>query len=141
MAESSRKIRALGLCSGGLDSRLAARVIQNQGIDVVLISFETPFFSSQKAREAAVQLSLPLHIEKITDIYLEMLRNPPVGYGKYMNPCMDCHALMFRLAGDRMKEEGYDFLSVGRCWGSGPCPRPVPRSGMWKSTPAMTATS
>ena len=39
-----------------------------------------------------------------------------------MNPCMDCHALMFRLAGEIMRAQGFDFSSAGKCWGSGPCP-------------------
>jgi tRNA U34 2-thiouridine synthase MnmA/TrmU len=120
MVETSGKVRALGLCSGGLDSRLAAKVIQNQGIEVTLVSFETPFFSAEKAREAARQLSLPIHVVNITDIYLEMLRNPPVGYGKYMNPCMDCHALMFHLAGKMLREKGYHFLFSGEVLGQRP---------------------
>ncbi len=48
-----QKIRALGLCSGGLDSMLAALVLQKQGIDVEWVSFETPFFSADKARRAS----------------------------------------------------------------------------------------
>jgi tRNA U34 2-thiouridine synthase MnmA/TrmU len=120
MIETLKKVHAIGLCSGGLDSRLAAKVIQEQGIDVTLISFETPFFSAAKAREAARQLALPLHVVPITDTYLEMLRDPPVGYGKYMNPCMDCHALMFHLAGELMREKDYDFLFSGEVLGQRP---------------------
>lgn len=120
MDEQKRKIRALGLCSGGLDSRLAAKILQDQGIDVALITFETPFFSAAKAREAASQLSLPLSVLNITDAYLKMLRNPPCGYGKNMNPCMDCHALMFRTAGGIMRAEGADFLFSGEVLGQRP---------------------
>lgn len=118
--ERKRKVRALGLCSGGLDSRLAAKVLHNQGLDVSLIAFETPFFSADKAREAAVQLSLPLSVHGITDAYLKMLKNPPCGYGKHMNPCMDCHALMFRTAGGVMRAEGVDFLFSGEVLGQRP---------------------
>jgi len=120
MNEQKRKVRALGLCSGGLDSRLAAKVILNQGIEVRLITFETPFFSAEKAIEAACRLSLPLSILNITDGYLKMLRNPPCGYGKHMNPCMDCHALMFRTAGGIMRAEGADFLFSGEVLGQRP---------------------
>ncbi len=109
----NRTIRALGLCSGGLDSMLAALVLRDQGIDVTWITFETPFFSAQKAREASALTGVPLMVENITPIYLEMWKNPPAGYGKHMNPCMDCHTLMFKLAGEKMRELGFDFLFSG----------------------------
>jgi len=109
----SRPVRALGLCSGGLDSMLAALVLRDQGIDVTWISFETPFFSAGKAREASERTGVPLMVENITAVYLEMLKNPRAGYGKRMNPCMDCHALMFRLAGEKMREHKFDFLFSG----------------------------
>ena len=49
-----------------------------------------------------------------------MLKNPRCGYGKQMNPCMDCHALMFKLAGEIMKEKGFDFLFSGEVIGQRP---------------------
>jgi tRNA U34 2-thiouridine synthase MnmA/TrmU len=120
MNQPVRKVRALGLCSGGLDSILSALVLRRQGIDVSWTTFETPFFSSTKARNASALTGIPLKVEKITEIYLNMLQNPPCGYGKYMNPCMDCHALMFRLAGQRMASEGFDFLFSGEVLGQRP---------------------
>lgn len=116
----SRKVRALGLCSGGLDSILSALVLRKQGITVEWVSFETPFFSSKKAQQAAKNLDIPLIVKNITHIYLKILKNPPSGYGKYMNPCMDCHALMFRQAGEIMKEKGFDFLFSGEVLGQRP---------------------
>lgn len=117
---SKRKVRALGLCSGGLDSILSALVLRAQGIEVVWVSFETPFFSSNKARLASKNTGIPIIIKNITHEYLKMLKNPPCGYGKYMNPCMDCHALMFKLAGAIMKENGQDFLFSGEVLGQRP---------------------
>ena len=98
MNHSEKSVRALGLCSGGLDSMLAALVLRKQGITVEWVSFETPFFSADKARRASQNTGVPLTVRNITAEYLEMLKNPPAGYGKYMNPCMDCHTMMFRLA-------------------------------------------
>ncbi len=112
--------RGLGLCSGGLDSRLAALVLRRQGIEVKWITFETPFFSSQKAREAARSLNIPIQVKNITPVYLTMLKNPSCGYGQHMNPCLDCHALMFKLAGRIMKKEGFDFLFSGEVLGQRP---------------------
>jgi tRNA U34 2-thiouridine synthase MnmA/TrmU len=115
-----KAVRALGLCSGGLDSILAGLVLRQQGIDVAWVSFETPFFSADKARAAARLTGIPLSVQCITSVYMPMLRNPACGYGKNMNPCMDCHALMFRLAGERMRAEGFDFLFSGEVLGQRP---------------------
>lgn len=114
------KAKALGLCSGGLDSILSALVLRDQGIEVDWVSFETPFFSADKARQAAVAHDIPLHVRNITSIYMELMKAPPAGFGKNMNPCMDCHSLMFRLAGEMMEEMGYDFLFSGEVAGQRP---------------------
>lgn len=115
-----KKVRALGLCSGGLDSMLSALLLRKQGIAVHWITFETPFFSSEKARQASKTTGVPIVVRNITAIYLKMLINPNCGYGKYMNPCMDCHALMFNLAGSMMKENEFDFLFSGEVLGQRP---------------------
>jgi tRNA-specific 2-thiouridylase len=120
MKANSGKVRALGLCSGGLDSILAALVLRRQDIEVAWVSFETPFFAATKARAAARMTGIPLSVVDITAAYLPMLRNPACGYGKHMNPCMDCHALMFRLAGERLAVEGFDFLFSGEVLGQRP---------------------
>ena len=120
MTDKTKIVRAIGLCSGGLDSILAGLVLKEQGIDVTWICFETPFFPADKAQKASEMTGIPLIVKEITDIYLPMLTNPPCGYGKHMNPCRDCHALMFKLAGDVMEEEGFDFLFSGEVAGQRP---------------------
>lgn len=120
MESGKKTIRALGLCSGGLDSILSALVLKDQGIHVEWVTFETPFFSAQKARQAARQTGIRLHVQDITEDYLVMLKDPPVGYGKNMNPCMDCHALMFNKAGQLMQARGFDFLFSGEVVGQRP---------------------
>ena len=120
MADETKKVRALGLCSGGLDSILAALVLRRQGITVEWVTFETPFFSADKARRAAAQTGVPLRVMNIFEPYLVMLKNPNCGYGQHMNPCMDCHALMFRLAAEVMRREGFDFLFSGEVLGQRP---------------------
>lgn len=112
--------KALGLLSGGLDSSLAALCLKRQGVDVTAISFVTPFFGSSKAELAAKQMGIPLIVENISEVHLEMLKNPQYGYGKNMNPCIDCHAMMFRLAGEIMVERGFDFLFSGEVLGQRP---------------------
>lgn len=118
--------KALGLCSGGLDSILSALVLRNQGVVVEWVSFETPFFSAEKAARAADFADIPLRVVNITERYLEMMKNPPCGFGKHMNPCLDCHTLMFRLAGQIMREEGFDFLFSGEVAGQRPMSQTKP---------------
>jgi tRNA-specific 2-thiouridylase len=120
MNSNKQKIRALGLCSGGLDSTLAGLVLLDQGIEVEWITFETPFFAAAKARKASEKTGIPLTVKPIYPVYIKMLKDPPAGYGKQMNPCMDCHALMFKLAGEMMKENNFDFLFSGEVLGQRP---------------------
>ncbi|MBN1841923.1 MAG: tRNA 4-thiouridine(8) synthase ThiI [Deltaproteobacteria bacterium] len=122
----SNVVRALGLTSGGLDSILSALVLRDQGIEVAWINFETPFFASDKAREAARMTGISLMVKNITGVYIEMLRNPNCGYGANMNPCLDCHALMFQIAGSIMKKEGFDFLFSGEVVGQRPMSQTKP---------------
>ncbi|MCD6188395.1 MAG: thiamine biosynthesis protein [Desulfuromusa sp.] len=112
--------KALGLISGGLDSSLAAMTLMRQGIEVTGISFVTPFFNADKAKRAATAIGHPLIIENIGDVHLQMVKTPEYGYGRNMNPCIDCHAMMFRLAGERMIKDGFDFLFSGEVLGQRP---------------------
>lgn len=120
MKINQKKSSGLGLCSGGLDSILSGLVLREQGLRVEWISFETPFFSSKKARQAAAITGIPVTIQNITEPYLTMLKAPNCGYGKRMNPCLDCHALMFRMAGEVMRARGFDFLFSGEVLGQRP---------------------
>lgn len=126
MVPNDRKGRGLGLCSGGLDSSLAGLVLRDQGVDVEWVTFETPFFSAAKARKASRMTGIPLTVLPIFPEYLDMLRHPRAGYGKGMNPCMDCHALMFRAAGRLMRERGFDFLFSGEVLGQRPMSQTKP---------------
>jgi tRNA-specific 2-thiouridylase len=119
-------VRALGLTSGGLDSILSALVLREQGIDVAWVNFETPFFSSERARRAAQTTGIPLRVKNITGVYIEMLKNPNCGYGTHMNPCLDCHALMLKIAGSMMMEAGFAFLFTGEVLGQRPMSQTKP---------------
>jgi len=113
-------VKALGLMSGGLDSTLTAMTLMRQEIAVTGISFVTPFFGAEKARKAAEAIGHPLIIVDISILHLEMLKQPKYGYGRHMNPCIDCHAMMFRLAGEKMQEGNFDFLFSGEVLGQRP---------------------
>jgi tRNA-uridine 2-sulfurtransferase len=114
------KVKAIALFSGGLDSILAAKVIQGLGIEVEGVTFETPFFSAKKAEAAAKVIGLSLTVIDITETHLHMLQAPRYGYGKNMNPCIDCHTLMLKTAGTRMEATGADFVFTGEVLGQRP---------------------
>jgi len=111
--KTGHEICALGLLSGGLDSQLAVRVLQRQGITVRTVVFDSPFYSVGAAVQAAADLDVPLRVYDFTEDIIALLENPPHGFGKCMNPCVDCHALMLRRAGGLLEEEGCRFLFTG----------------------------
>jgi len=115
-----RRGKGIGLLSGGLDSLLAVKVLQQQGLDLEGIIFRTPFFGPKDAVDYEAMLQVPIAIVDIGEIHLEMLKQPIYGYGSQMNPCIDCHALMLKQAGRTMESEGADFLFTGEVLGQRP---------------------
>ena len=61
-----------------------------------------------------------------------MLKAPRYGYGNGMNPCIDCHALMVRRAGEYLKEIQADFLFTGEVLGQRPFSQTKPSFGRLK---------
>ncbi|MDP8267662.1 MAG: tRNA (5-methylaminomethyl-2-thiouridylate)-methyltransferase [Candidatus Tenebribacter davisii] len=115
-----RKHSCLALFSGGLDSILAVLFMQKLGYRVLPIFFSTPFFGAEKAQETALSMGFDLIIHDLSDIYLSILENPRYGFGKNMNPCIDCHGLMFHEAGKLMEEYKVDFIISGEVLGQRP---------------------
>ncbi len=113
MIHTEKKRRCFALFSGGLDSMLAVRYMMQLGYDVLPIFFQTPFFGPAKALTAANHIGVELIVYDITPEHLEMLQHPRYGYGKGMNPCIDCHGLMFRMTASLMQEYKVDFLISG----------------------------
>jgi tRNA-uridine 2-sulfurtransferase len=113
-------MKALAVFSGGLDSMLAAQLIRAQGIDVLGLFFETPFFQAPRAERSAEMIHLPLKVIDVTEPHLEVVKNPRYGYGGNMNPCIDCHAFMLRNAVDRLAEENARFIITGEVLGQRP---------------------
>src|SRR3989338_2207056 len=121
-----KKIKAIGLLSGGLDSIVATKLILEQGIEVEAVNFVTVFctctskgstcLASQKAAE---QLNVPLKVIDISEEYLEVIKRPKYGYGSGMNPCLDCRIFCFKKAKDYMRESGAGFIFTGEGPGQG----------------------
>jgi tRNA-specific 2-thiouridylase len=111
-----KRVKALAMFSGGLDSLLAIKLILNQGIEVTALNFRG-FFCSCKTglgpAESAKKLGIPLKVVEVDDRYLKMLRNPKHGYGRNMNPCIDCKIFMLKEAKKYANEIGASFIFTG----------------------------
>lgn len=112
-----KKVKALALLSGGLDSTLAVKLILDQGIDVEAMNFVSPFCLCEKggcgAAEAARRFNIPLKVMSVGEDYLKIVRKPKFGYGKNMNPCIDCRIFMLKKAKEYAKERGAAFILTG----------------------------
>ncbi len=120
-------IKAIALLSGGLDSILATRLMIDQGIDVEAINFVTLFCTCTErgrsclaSKSAADNLGIKLKVFEVTKDYLEIVKNPKHGYGRNMNPCLDCRIFIFTKAAQYMREMGASFLVTGEVLGERP---------------------
>ena len=124
----AKKIKAIGLLSGGLDSVLACALIKEQGIEVTGLLIRTGFTEHKEVsadgkrsvEDTAKALGIKFRIENIQEKYWDTLLYPKYGYGKNVNPCLDCHLHMIRVAARVMKEEGADFVFTGEVVGQRP---------------------
>lgn len=113
-------MKALALLSGGLDSTLAIKVLLEQGVEVEAINFTSPFClcggsktGCHAATAAAGRLGIRLHREACGQDYLDTIAKPKYGYGRQMNPCLDCRIFKLRRAKEKMPEVGASFLVTG----------------------------
>ena len=117
-------MKVIAMVSGGLDSVLAAKVMMNLGFDVLGVSMIMPFgLKSEKPSDAqrmSEKISLPLMSESRGDHFMEMVRNPRHGYGKNVNPCIDCRIMMLARAKEIMKEQDASFIITGEVVGQRP---------------------
>ena len=125
MTEEKKKVVAL--LSGGLDSQLAIRMMQEQGFEVSAVAIKTPFCDFDcgrgcgfEIRERADDLNVNLKTVYLGDEYIEMLKHPKYGIGSGFNPCIDCRAMMFDAAKKHMDEIGAEFIISGEVLGQRP---------------------
>jgi len=128
--------KAVALISGGLDSLLAVRVMQDAGIYVEGINFFTGFCveghthairkkdqakpKRNNALWSAETLGIKLHIIDIVEDYKQVVFNPKHGYGKNLNPCLDCKVFMVGKAKEWMEANDFDFIITGEVVGQRP---------------------
>ncbi|WP_024790529.1 MULTISPECIES: argininosuccinate synthase domain-containing protein [unclassified Lebetimonas] len=124
-------MKAIALFSGGLDSALAIKLIQKQNITVealyIDIGFETNKEKIEFLKRASEKLNVKLHIEDIKDEYIKnILFSPKYGYGKNLNPCIDCHANMIKVAKNIMEKIDAKFIINGEVVGQRPMSQRLP---------------
>lgn len=101
-------MKAVVLYSGGLDSTIALRLVQEWDAEVFPLFIYSKFLSLKTAPE------IPhLKILDVSKEFIEIVRNPHHGYGKNLNPCRDCRILMLKKAKKYMKEMKADFIVTG----------------------------
>lgn len=105
--------RALAMISGGLDSILAAKLIKEQGIEVIGICFRSYFFDEENAKRMTKQIGIQLEVIDFSKEHFDMVRDPKHGWGKNMNPCIDCHSMMMRYSGELLEKFNADFIITG----------------------------
>ena len=114
-------MKAIGLFSGGLDSTLAIKLMQEQGIEVIALSFISHFFGNKdKLKKLTEDNGINLKIIDISEEYLDIVKKPKHGYGKNMNPCIDCKIFMLKKAKDYAKKIGAKFVFTGEVIGQRP---------------------
>ncbi len=116
----NKKIKALILFSGGLDSILAVEILKRQKICCEGLFFDSPFWDLEKPKAMAKNISLKLNIIKLGDDYLKIIKKPKFGRGKHINPCLDCRIFMLKLAKNFMKLKKFDIIATGEVLGQRP---------------------
>lgn len=120
--------KALAFLSGGLDSTLAIKIMLSQGVEIVAVNFTSPFCNctSQKngcpsqAIKIARELGIPIKIIPKGRDYLKIVENPAHGYGRAMNPCIDCRIYMFKKVKELMPLFQASFVITGEVLGQRP---------------------
>lgn len=127
--EATEKIKAVGMISGGLDSTLAVKIMQDLGIEVIAVNISTMFCSCSsvvfpqkvsRIKTVSTEFNVPLIVQKVERDYVEMVKAPRYGYGKGLNPCQDCRIHMFRMGKQIMDEQGARFMFTGEVLGQRP---------------------
>jgi len=114
------------LYSGGLDSLLAGKILMDLGVEVTGLHFILPYFlpdiEPEMLKESVIakQIGLKIIHYRCGEEYIDMLKNPPHGYGKHINPCIDCKIFFIKKAIELMAETGADFIATGEVVGQRP---------------------
>ncbi len=120
----SQTIKAVALLSGGLDSQLAIKIVQEQGVEVIALHFATPFNDPSEEISAVSQVAKKLDVKLVvnpkTEEFFDIIKRPQFGYGKNLNPCMDCRLWIIKKAWAYAQQIGAEFIITGEVVGQRP---------------------
>ncbi len=125
------------MISGGLDSLLAVAILRELGVDITGLHFLNGFGAGSLGRQVCENISLaevaadrkerleaalgiPVRVIDVSDEFLGVLRSPRFGYGKNINPCIDCRIFLLGKAREIMEKEGFDVVFTGEVLGQRP---------------------
>ena len=132
-----KKTKALGMISGGLDSLLAVALLKELGVDITGLHFLNGFgagslrkrvcesmsieeIAADKKESLESMLGIPVRVIDVSGEFLDVLGSPRFGYGKNINPCIDCRIFLLGKARKIMESEGFDFVFTGEVLGQRP---------------------
>jgi len=126
--EKPNRGHAIALYSGGLDSALAILLIQQQNIKVTALTFLTHFGCDITDKSScggdpypmAENFGFTIKQVHLGEKFIDIVKTPRYGYGKHMNPCIDCRILMLQEAKKYMELTGADFVFTGEVLGQRP---------------------
>ena len=120
---------ALVLYSGGLDSRLVVRMLQEQNFKITALYFELPFgcgccntscnFNFIQKEETKMVI-FNAKKEPLLSEYIGILKNPKFGTGSGINPCKDCKIFMFKKAKEYADKNNIEVIATGEVIGQRP---------------------
>ena len=112
----------MALLSGGLDSTLAVKAMVDQGVEIEAVHFTTPFCNCDKCSvdQVSEQFNIPVHHIFMGQEFLDLVADPPHGYGSQMNICIDCRIAMFRKAKELGDDIEAEFYVTGEVLGQRP---------------------
>jgi tRNA-uridine 2-sulfurtransferase len=123
------KKKALVLYSGGLDSRLAVKLLQEKGYIIEALHFSLPFgcgccdlgcnFNFTQKENVKMTI-MDATKEPLLGEYLKLLKDPSHGTGKGVNPCKDCKIWMFKKAKKYADQNGIGMIATGEVTGQRP---------------------
>ena len=127
----------IGMISGGLDSLLATIVLKKLGAELRGVHFLNGFapgsmkdrvyenrsmaeIAAEKETELSRLFGIPVDVIDVSAEFLPLLDDPRHGFGKNINPCIDCRIFLLRKAKEIMTREKADFIYTGEVLGQRP---------------------
>jgi tRNA U34 2-thiouridine synthase MnmA/TrmU len=116
---------AVCLLSGGLDSILACEIVKRQGIEILPVwistCFQKPYINMLKKGkdrkwlegEFRKKTGYKVKVLSIQEEFFRIMHHPEHGFGKNLNPCIDCKIAMLKKAKSYMYQKEADFIVTG----------------------------